>query len=77
MNSRAGRFTSKLSDFVPIDQYRPALVSELLRFLKKDTASPAEQDAAIREWLRHNEPMQMLAIDLADRGYDVPARTSD
>lgn len=77
MNSRKGRFTSSWSDMVTREQYRPGLVTELLRFLKKDKASPAEQDAAIREWLRHNEPMQMLALDLADRGYDVPARTSD
>lgn len=77
MNNRAGRFTSKLSDFVPIDQYRPALVTDLLRFLKKDKASPEEQRAAITEWLRTNTPIQMLAIDLADQGYEVPARTSE
>ena len=77
MSSRTGRFTSKPSDFVPVDQYRPALVTDLLRHLGKDTASPAEQDAAITEWLRTNTPIPLLAYDLADRGYDIPARTSE
>lgn len=65
------RFTDDLH-LVPGDS-PPTTPSGLFLDMGVFTASRAEQQAAVDEWLKHNEPLPFLRLSLEYRGF-IPKR---
>lgn len=54
---------------VPVEQYQPTTVRALLRHLHLDTATPADQETGIQDWLATHTPSPMLTHSFRDSGY--------
>lgn len=66
------RFVGEAEDFrLPGEPRRIIVARDLLEELGVQAASRADQAIAVKEWLAHNRPHQVLALSLRKEGFDV------